>query len=229
MEARYVYITQTGSRSGPFTSAELQQLAEVGGVELSGSIEDESTGARWAVAAIPWLRDAVGRARQRSAPPPPSGPTSAFSAGDSGTPVPGSGLETPPASGPAEPRPEPAQPEPVQPADERRAPPTYMTPPPDGASATYGVSPLCKRSSFILLALLPAIVGVFGIHNIVAGYTARGVVQLVLSLLVIGGVIGIAITGPCCCFGVPVYLVLWVWVIIEAVTITRDSTGRVMQ
>ena len=224
MEARYVYITQTGSRSGPFTSAELQQLAEVGGVELSGFIEDESTGARWAVAAIPWLRDAVGRARQRSAPPPPPGPGAAFSGGQPSTTAPEPEPQTPGAPGPAE-----RQPEPVQPADERRAPPTYMTPPPDGASAALGATPLCRRSTFILLALLPSIPGVFGIHNVVAGYTARGVVQLVLSLLVIGGVIGIAITGPCCCFGVPVYLVLWVRVIIEAVTITRDSTGRVMQ
>jgi hypothetical protein len=137
-------------------------------------------------------------------------------------PVPGP--ETLVPSGPTE-----REPEVVQPPDERRAPPTYMTPPPDGASAGLGGSPLCKRSSFILLALLPAIVGIFGIHNVVAGYTARGVVQLVLSLLVIGGVIGIAITGPCCCIGVPVYLVLWVWVIIEAVTITRDAAGRIMQ
>lgn len=224
MEARYVYITQTGSRSGPFTSAELQQLAEVGGVELSGAIEDESTGARWAVAAIPWLRDAVGRARQRSAPPPPPEPASTPAGGESGIATPAAGLESPAAPGPAE-----RQPEPVQPADERRAPPTYMTPPPDGVIANYGTSPLCKRSTFILLALLPAIAGVFGIHNVVAGHTARGVVQLVLSLLVIGGVIGIAITGPCCCFGVPVYLVLWVWVVIEAVTVTRDGAGRVMQ
>ena len=224
MEARYVYITQTGSRSGPFTSAELQQLAEVGGVELSGFIEDESAGARWAVAALPWLRDAVGRARGRSAPPPPPGPGSAFSGGEPSTPAPGPELQTPAASSPAE-----RQPEPVQSADERRVPPTYMTPPPDGASAALDASTLCKRSTFILLALLPAIFGVFGIHNVVAGYTARGVVQLVLSLLVIGGVLGIAITGPCCCFGVPIYLVLWVWVIIEAVTITRDAAGRVMQ
>ncbi|MCE2881473.1 MAG: DUF4339 domain-containing protein [Planctomycetaceae bacterium] len=81
------------------------------------------------------------------------------------------------------------------------------------------------RSTYILLALLPALVGVFGAHNVVAGHIARGVVQLVLSAFTIGGVLSGIVFPLCCCVGVPLYAGMYVWVIVEAIVVTRDARG----
>jgi hypothetical protein len=82
-----------------------------------------------------------------------------------------------------------------------------------------------SRSMFILLALLPAFVGIFGIHNIVAGYIGRGVVQLVLSFLTLGSVFGGIALPLCCCIGIPLWPVLFVWTLIEVIVVVRDARG----
>lgn len=85
------------------------------------------------------------------------------------------------------------------------------------------------RSTYVLLAVLPALVGVFGVHNVLAGFTGRGIAQLVLSVFTLGGLAGgFAFPPTCCCFGAPMYLVLLVWVVVEAIAQTVDARGRTM-
>jgi len=72
-----------------------------------------------------------------------------------------------------------------------------------------------SRVVYVLLAIF---LGQLGIHNFYAGYSGRGAVQLVcgiISALLVVVVIGF--------FGL---FVLWVWAVIEALTVTKDSTGR---
>ena len=90
--------------------------------------------------------------------------------------------------------------------------------------ASISAQSSCSRASYILLALLPPFVGVFGIHNIVAGYTVRGVIMLVLSLTTVFGIGCIAF--PCTCLSVPTWLVLFTLSVIDAITVTVDAQGR---
>ncbi len=76
-------------------------------------------------------------------------------------------------------------------------------------SSVPPVPPVPKsRLAYILLALF---LGGFGIHNFYAGYTGKGVAQLVLTLL--GFVVGVT------------FLVVLVWVLIEICTVTKDAQG----
>jgi TM2 domain-containing membrane protein YozV len=62
------------------------------------------------------------------------------------------------------------------------------------------------RVAFVLLAIF---LGGIGIHNFFAGYTSRGVAQLLICLLTCG--IGGIVTS--------------IWAIIEACTVTQDANG----
>jgi len=62
------------------------------------------------------------------------------------------------------------------------------------------------RVAYILLAVF---LGHLGIHNFFAGYTSRGVIQLVITIVTCG-------------FGL---LATWIWAIIEAITVTKDANG----
>ena len=63
-----------------------------------------------------------------------------------------------------------------------------------------------SRLAYILLALF---LGCFGVHNFFAGYTGRGLTQLLLTLISFGFL----------------SLVIWVWAIIEICTVTKDARG----
>jgi TM2 domain-containing membrane protein YozV len=83
-------------------------------------------------------------------------------------------------------------------------------PTPPSAVPTYqavGVNPNAKdRVAYVLLAVF---LGSYGIHNFYAGYTNRGIIQLVISL------------ATCFIGAIP----MWIWAIIEAVTVTKDAQG----
>ena len=85
------------------------------------------------------------------------------------------------------------------------------------------------RWLYIVLAIgLPLVSGVYGIHNLVAGYTERGVQQLFCTVvLLVTTVVGVFLIFPLC-LSVPGYLVMIVWVIYEACTVTEDGEGRYM-
>jgi hypothetical protein len=85
--------------------------------------------------------------------------------------------------------------------------------------------PNCARVVYVVLAILPAFVGIFGIHNLVAGYFARGIVALVLSVFTFMGACMI-VMPPCACIGAPIWLVLFVMGVVEAITVTTDARGR---
>lgn len=75
--------------------------------------------------------------------------------------------------------------------------------------------------AYILLGVLPGIPGVFGIHNLVAGYTAKGVVQLVCGIVFIW--LGMCFGGLLGCFP---WLGLMIWTIVEVCTVRVDARGQ---
>ena len=106
-----------------------------------------------------------------------------------GAPVPA--VNVTPAAAPA-PRQAPVHAASVQPQYQQQ----YSTPPK-------------RRLVYILLAVF---IGDLGIHNFYAGYTKRGLIQLLITVLTFG-------MG---CF------IPWIWAIIEAFKVTQSADGREM-
>ena len=79
------------------------------------------------------------------------------------------------------------------------------SPPPPAAAAPAGQK---DRIAFILLGVF---LGTLGIHNFFAGYTARGVAQILVTLLV-GWLI------------VP-WIAVAIWNLVEVITVTKDAHG----
>ena len=202
--SRYIYTDPRGLRTGPFSEQELVRLAEIGGMEFSGFVELEGVATRWRVSEVPWLRNELLRAQRRT-------PRKAAAEGTQPTATSPAAATAPAAAFARAPYPEPSP-----------------KPAPDFATQTMTTTPTpaaISRSMFTLLALLPAFVGIFGIHNIVAGYIGRGVVQLVLSFLTLGSVFGGIALPLCCCIGIPLWPVLFVWTLIEVIVVVRDARG----
>ena len=66
-----------------------------------------------------------------------------------------------------------------------------------------------RPNSRIVFILLAVFLGALGIHNFYAGYTGKGIGQLLLTVLTFG-------------FGC---WIAWIWAVIEAVTIQEDARG----
>jgi len=90
---------------------------------------------------------------------------------------------------------------------------------PTGAPAMQPVQPMPMgpgqvvpktRNAYVLLGLLPGFFGFPGIHNLYAGYTAAGLVQLLGSVL------------TCWILWIPMYI----WTIVEVATVMKDSQGN---
>lgn len=75
-------------------------------------------------------------------------------------------------------------------------------------AAAAGYSAGKSRTAFILLGVF---LGQIGIHNFYAGYSGRGLTQLLLSLLLVWT------------FVVPT--IIWIWAIVEVCTVTTDANG----
>ncbi len=74
-----------------------------------------------------------------------------------------------------------------------------------------------ERVAYVLLAVF---LGHLGIHNFYAGYTSRAVFQLIACLAII------PFLALCSCgVGLILYFPLWIWVVIEACTVTKDANG----
>ena len=72
-----------------------------------------------------------------------------------------------------------------------------------------------SRAAYVLLAVF---LGGWGIHNFYAGFSGRGAIQLVCWFISFAlSFIFIGLLG---------FVVLWIWAIIEALTVTTDSTGQ---
>lgn len=232
MDDRYFYIDPRGRRSGPFSEEELRRLAASGLLEREGSLELAGFGGVIRLAETRWLRDAfqadatdsvaVGTDRRSAEAAPTPGPA---------TPV---GPSAPPSTLPpdAVARAFAARPAAQEP---RPAAPAITTPwvppvPSDIGSARAGSTDPgttgIERSSYVLLGILPSIIGVFGIHNVVAGYTGRGIAQLVLSLFTLGGCFSSFFGAPCVCVSIPLWLALFAWTLAEVSLVRVDARGR---
>jgi len=110
----------------------------------------------------------------------------------------------------------PAAPPPPPPPHPYGAPPPYPPPyPPPPPVVIYTnppqpVGPPKSRTSFVLLGVF---FGGLGLHNFYAGYSTKGIVQLLLTLL-------------SCGYG---GLISWIWAVIEVCTVTVDSKGVPMK
>ena len=89
-----------------------------------------------------------------------------------------------------------------------------------GAPATtdpLAPRPRCSRLVYIILAVF---LGWLGVHNFVAGYTSRGVAQLVISLVgIVTGFCTIGITTLIC------GLAVFIWYVVDIITVDRDVAG----
>lgn len=54
-----------------------------------------------------------------------------------------------------------------------------------------GRKPATKESKKVLAGILAIVLGSFGVHKFILGYTTAGIIQLVLGCFGIGGIIGI--------------------------------------
>ena len=90
------------------------------------------------------------------------------------------------------------------PADSRQpaAPPAQYARP--GASPVQGAAK--SQTAYVLLG---ALLGSFGVHDFYAGYTGKGVVQLLITVLSCGAAAWVS----------------WIWAIIEICTVHNDAKG----
>lgn len=95
-------------------------------------------------------------------------------------------------------------------------PPAYAAPPAPAQTVLVGPPPAAvaaqagqkDRVAFVLLGVF---LGALGVHNFFAGYTGRAVAQLLITILV-GWLV------------VPLVAV-WIWNIVEVITVTKDAHG----
>ena len=79
-----------------------------------------------------------------------------------------------------------------------------------GQSISNRINPKNRnRTTFILLGVLLGIIGFPGIHNFYAGYSGKGIAQLLMTVL------------SCWILWIPALI----WTIIEVCTITHDADG----
>lgn len=60
-----------------------------------------------------------------------------------------------------------------------------------GTMSTEPATPIPGAEKKLVAGLLAILLGGFGVHKFYLGYTKEGVIQLLLSLVCIGGIIGI--------------------------------------
>jgi TM2 domain-containing membrane protein YozV len=75
------------------------------------------------------------------------------------------------------------------------------------------------RVSRLIYVILAIFLGSFGVHNFAAGHTNTAIIQLVVTisgLLLSFCTFGLSALGP---------LAMYIWAIVEAVTVTKDADG----
>ena len=60
-----------------------------------------------------------------------------------------------------------------------------------GTMSTEPATPIPGAEKKLIAGLLAILLGGFGVHKFYLGYTKEGVIQLLLSLVCVGGIIGI--------------------------------------
>ena len=73
-------------------------------------------------------------------------------------------------------------------------------------SASYGQGAAKSQTVYVILGVL---LGCFGVHDFYAGYTGKGVAQLLISVLSCGAAAWVS----------------WIWAIVEICTVKQDAKG----
>jgi TM2 domain-containing membrane protein YozV len=93
--------------------------------------------------------------------------------------------------------------------------PVAQMPPQAGSwVTTAGNTSSSSSTSRVVYILLAVFLGTLGVHNFVAGYTGRGIAQLLITFL-LGWLYGLGV------------LVTAIWALVEAIAVTKDAQGRV--
>jgi len=185
-------------------------FAENGGCTVFGCSEAPADEAKVTVTATDMMGNTV--ARQVT----PAQPAASLGSGFATFRAPAAGLPPqPPAASPAAPPPPP--------------PPmagTGVAPPPQLQQTRVAVAGIAppqlvnyyqteKPKTRVIFVLLGIFLGIFGAHNFYAGYTKKGGLQLVTTIL----------TVPYAAIIAWLWAVVWVWAIIEICLVNKDADG----
>jgi TM2 domain-containing membrane protein YozV len=108
-------------------------------------------------------------------PPPPPGGTPPPPPPPGGDPLPPPGSYTPPPAGGY-----------VPPAADYGAPPAGAYGAPGYAAVVPGVPPGYQQKEKMVAGLLGILIGGFGVHNFYLGYTTKGIIQIVVTIVTCG-------------------------------------------
>lgn len=86
----------------------------------------------------------------------------------------------------------------------------YGTPYAPAQNPGYPVAPYIPKSRVIYI-LLAFFLGMFGVHNFYAGRNKQGVIQLLLTCLTFWLVVPL--------------IAVWIWTVVEMITVERDARG----
>jgi TM2 domain-containing membrane protein YozV len=204
-------VSWKGQTLGPFTREEVQsrllsgEFTPLHAIRRDGELIDAS---RWLHSlraskspTVPTFAD------EPLAPPPPPPPVFQNPAPPPAFPVSMPVEEIPriPAVSPITPEPANLPPPPPPPVEHPRSSSLPPPPPPQ----QFPVSNSKSRVAFILLGVF---LGGLGIHNFYAGYTSKALTQLLLNLFLFWTLV--------------VPLGIWIWVLVEVISINQDAQGR---
>jgi hypothetical protein len=230
----YRYTDPRGRRSGPYTEAELKLLASRDLLEADGVIElERAPGSGWRVADVPWLRAATTELSGVGVPTPPPPPPPDMASEAGAAPAAEARPQAEPSASPEDAAMRGSAPQAPAPQRSWEGASAFAIPPKSIEEFATRPAPVAEsrgdagisRALYVLLAILPPFIGLFGIHNVVAGYTTRGLIALILSLATFGGLCCI-VAPPCACVSVPVWIVLFTMAVIEAFTVRFDAKQR---
>jgi TM2 domain-containing membrane protein YozV len=108
-------------------------------------------------------------------PPPPPGGTPPPPPPPGGDPLPPPGSYTPPPAGGY-----------VPPAADYGAPPAGAYGAPAYGAVVPGVPPGYQQKEKMVAGLLGILIGGFGVHNFYLGYTTKGIIQIVVTIVTCG-------------------------------------------
>jgi TM2 domain-containing membrane protein YozV len=108
-------------------------------------------------------------------PPPPPGGTPPPPPPPGGDPLPPPGSYTPPPAGGY-----------VPPAADYGAPPAGAYGAPGYGAVVPGVPPGYQQKEKMVAGLLGILIGGFGVHNFYLGYTTKGIIQIVVTIVTCG-------------------------------------------
>jgi hypothetical protein len=201
-------VSWKGETLGPFTREEVEsrlrsgEITPLHAIRRNGELIDA---ARWLHSLRPAKSSIVPTPPPELITTPPPPPTASF---PTSAPVENLSPEFSGTFGISKPSPNPPPPPPPA-RFEVVAAPVSAPPPPPPPPQIFSVPNSKSRVAFILLGVF---LGWMGIHNFYVGYTGKAVTQLLANLFLFWTVI--------------VPLGIWIWILVEVITVTHDAQGR---